>query len=227
MNQPDEQWLDNDTYRAIGHYVVAFSLLIRDMRGAMTWRVTQGGDRTLAELLLGEAMPKAVANAFFGMCRLTATLDRDELRVENILRRNVTRTIEVRNDFAHGDWLIGLPTSLAGHISPEDVEHPTLTRTLPNRSEGPDKVKTLSIETIDALVSDLEELTRLVLEFGCLALGLPVQCRDAGGDWRVSEGEVRVRDVLEAHGGGRGKNQRPATVTRSGPLATSVALIHY
>ena len=215
----------NDAYRAVGRYFVEFSRLIREMRRVMVWRVARGGDTQehLAELLLGEAMPSGIANAFFGMCRLVGALDEDEKRVESRLRDDVKAAIQTRNDFAHGDWFVGAPPSLVPHL--DAIHDPLLRRTIPNRTEGPTKELILSVNEMDERTDDLEALARLVMEFGSLALGLAIVRVDAGGTPRSSFGELRVRDILELHGGG--KKGPAARVLRTGPMAASVYQTRY
>lgn len=227
MDEAEHDRQANDAYRAVGHYVVEFSRLVREMRRVMVWRVARdGGDQeSLVELLLGEAMPSGIANAFFGMCRLMGDLDAQELRVESALRKAVRTAIETRNDFAHGDWFVGAPAGLVPHLDQDAINDPRLARTIPNRSEGPTKELVLSVTVMDKRVAELAALTRLVVEFGGLALGLPLLFLDAEGNRRVSNGELHVRDVLELHGGG--KKGPAAKVVRCGPLAASVWQTRY
>jgi hypothetical protein len=210
--------MDN-AYRAIGRYVVAFSSLMQRMRELLSEHVAGGivGSHE-PELLLGEAMPTALSNAFFGMCRLVADLDENESKVESAIRKRVKTEIEMRNDVAHGDWEVGWFLA----TPPYAVRDPHLIRLLPGRSEGPRKVQSLSVLDIDRLSSRILALLTLVNEFGHLALGLPIMLTlptEGDSPAHVSTGEYRVRDVLVAH---QEKRSGPVTIKRDGPRAREV-----
>jgi hypothetical protein len=208
--------IDN-AYRAIGRYMVAFSSLMQQMREMLSEHVAGGilGSHK-PELLLGEAMPTALSNAFFGMCRLVADLDDNESKVESAIRKRVKTEIEMRNDVAHGDWEVGWFVA----TPPYAVRDPHLIRLLPGRSEGPRKVQSLSVVDIDRLSSRILALLTLVSEFGHLALALPIVLTlPTEGEATLSTGEYRVRDVLVAHQIKRGG---PVTIRRDGPRAREV-----
>jgi hypothetical protein len=205
-------------YRAIGRYVVQFSEVVRLMRDTTCEYVAKGVvDMDLSSMLLGEATPQIIANAYFGMCRLMGELDADELKIESALRNDVKKAIESRNDIAHGDWEIG-NVAFAGDGSNPRIAPPRLVRILPNRSEGPVKVQNLTIQDIDKLTARIEYLLPLIQDFGRLALKLPVHTHDSERP-RTSMGEYRVRDVLVLT---PGKPDRPSKITHSGPHASAV-----
>ena len=134
--------------------MVEFSNLIRDMRERACEYVAKGvPDAYLPNMLLGEAMPSAIANAFFGLCRLAADYDDDEAKIAGKLRSEVTKAIETRNDIAHGDWFIGLMEFRKREegFAPVKPMNPRLIRTIPARTEGPRKIVELSADDIDKL----------------------------------------------------------------------------
>ncbi len=206
----------DDAYRAIGRYVVTFSELVRTMRDIVCQHVAkEAKDFPLPSLLLGEATPQVIANAFFGMCRMDGDFDREEEKVARTLGNEVSKTIHTRNDIAHGDWWIGNIALEEGRKA--RVMPPRLVRTLPARSEGPRKILDLSVEDIDALSDGLDGLLPLIEEFGNLALKQRVFAADESP--RVSAGKYRVRDVLTVTGG---KKSSAAKVARNGPHADRV-----
>jgi hypothetical protein len=118
----DQQRAQDDVFRAIGRYTVHFAFLVGEMRESMGRRITGPvqwvSDRRLFDLVVGSLTAQPMADAFFGICRATTSLDKDEQAIEKLLRRHVLDEIKRRNDFAHGDWL---PTSWqpeGGPLSP-------------------------------------------------------------------------------------------------------------
>jgi hypothetical protein len=200
----------DDAYRAIGRYVVTFSELTKLMRDQACECVAKGVlDMPISSLLLGEATAQVISNAFFGLCRMLGDLDTAEQRVEKVLRNRVNKAIKTRNDLAHGDWYIGLIRLEAGEAKMQPAR---LVRLLPGRTDGPHKVMDLTVDDIDALSDQVEELLPLVEEFGKLALKLPLLL-----DAAVSIRDIRVRDVLTVPAG-RGETQ----VVRDGSRAQDV-----
>ncbi len=217
----------DDAFRAIGRYVVEFSQLLREMREMVAWYVAGGlVDSDIPNMLLGEATAQVISNAFFGMCRMASELDEKEKKVASTLRNELTKAIEARNDIAHGDWWVGMwefrNARPGGKLETPKRLDPRLVRTLPARSEGPQKVLSLSTADLDAMTNRLLELTTLIVEYGKLALQLPVHGLRENDESYPSVKEFRVRDVLVVTGGGRGKNSTPARVVREGPLAARV-----
>lgn len=192
MDNAKHQRQTNDAHRAIGRYVVEFSGLMYYMRCLMAWRLTvTGGDpQELGELVLGEAWPTAIANAFFGMCRYVSEPDKDEERIASTLRSAVTKAIKKRNDIAHGDWWVGVAFS-----RDEDIPDPRLVRIHPVRAEGIAKDMSVPVAELDGLSDSLEALLKLVVVFGHLCLELPVLLKEG-----VSSADLRVRDVLVMDG---------------------------
>ncbi len=212
-----QQWRIDSAYRAIGRYFVEFSLLMQRMREMLGEHVAGGiSGSHKPELLMGEAMPTAIANAFFGMCRLETEFDENELKVASVLSRAVKTEIEMRNDIAHGDWEVGWLSPAA----PYAVRDPHLIRIQPGRVEGPRKVQRLSVQDIDKLASRVIALLALVDEFGHLALGLPILLANPRENGlSVSTGEYRVRDVFVARQQTRGG---PTKIRRDGPRSAEL-----
>ena len=153
--------------------------------------------------MLGESTAQPIANVLFGMCELAGNLDTSETAVANVLRDRVDKTIQRRNDIAHGDWVAWFPGT-----------EPWLTRVRPVR-KPPIKHEDYPPETLDRYSDDIRALRQLVSDFGRLALGLWMLCRDSE-DEPVREcraGELRVSDVLI---------KREGQVVRDGPKARLV-----
>lgn len=217
----------DQAFRALGRYIAEFSALVRIMRQHAASFVVSGSgqevDRHPAEMLLGEAPPNQISSAFFGLCRLAGEFDDDEAKVASTLRKAVLDLIEERNDFAHGDWWIGMKGHKAEQVVSRvglDTLDPMLLRIRPARSEGSRKVTEYSVAILDAKTDHLLSILTLVEEFGKLALGLPLFREEPPSDDAfISVGEYRVRDVLIVKGGGK---KSPAQVVREGPRASEV-----
>jgi hypothetical protein len=181
----------DDAYRAIGRYVVQFSMLVAGMRQIMAHRIGgRGGERrTLIDLVLGSPTAEPIANAFFAMCRELTDLDGDEQAIEKRLRKEVLDACTTRNDIAHGDWLIA--EWVAGD---QETPSPQLVRVKASRQDEPVIQREFSVQEIDDLGTQLETLGNLVWEFGATCTGrypeLPPSSR-------------RVRDSLMIHSDGR------------------------
>jgi hypothetical protein len=211
MDDAEQQREKDNAYRAIGRWIVLFAALMARMRNASLGYFGDGTLRrhTELELLVGEAMPQAIANTFFGLCRLVADYDDNEQAVANALEKKVGEVIKQRTHIAHGDWFIGQLTA----DSPEGALHvrdPILRRVLPGskeRKDVPIKTQQLSVEELDAQCVRLGELLDLVVEFGDLALGgLIVVGED--GEMRDATGMLRVGDVLVIEGAQRARDER-------------------
>jgi len=214
----------DNAFRALGRYIAEFSALVRVMR-QHTASFVVGHDeknRHRAEMLLGEAMPTNISNAFFGMCREAGDFDADEAKVASALRKAVAGIIEERNDFAHGDWWIGMKGHKAeGRVTRTglDTLDPMLLRIRPARSVGSRKLRDFSVMDLDARTDHLLDVLTLVEEFGKLALGLPLFRTHPSDDVVVVVGEYRVRDVLVVEGAGK---RSPARVLREGPRSRDI-----
>ncbi len=174
----------DDSYRAIGRYVVEFSRLVMHMRWGIEKRLNRGGDVGVASLALGEVFANQLTEAFFAICEHVADLNAEEKRIGIRLRKEVRDEIKRRNDFAHGDWSVG-EAAIA--------EDPHLYRIKPGRKEGSSQSKQLPVADIDAASENLHALRQKVAEYGAACLGgYPVDLK--GGI------PVQVRNVLRMKG---------------------------
>lgn len=210
----DRQGQIDEAYRAIGRYVVTFSHLVRDIRELVERRLapTHNDDLALPQIALGGAEAMAISKAFFGMCRRVAQFDDNERRVEKVLRNAVVKTIEERNAISHGDWYVGLrdwPT--------DGVRDPILERFHALRADGHEEEITYSLQRLEEASVVMEDLINNVVEFGRLALDLPVLLTPRGVSC-----DLRVRDVWTARG-----SKADTTISRNGPRAADVAVVRH
>ncbi len=210
----------DDTLRAIGLYYVRFSALIYRMRYVISWRLTRGHDRQeLGELAFAHAQAQHIADSFFAMCRFDGNLDDQEQAVCATLYGAVNDVIAERNNFAHGDWW----TNLLPFEQPADPTAIELIRMQPKRRKGEfADLERWNAEKIDGRSATLHELHEHVVEFGVLALGLPiVAANEQGGGVTIAENrEYRVSDVFTVRAG-KGTGQK-AKVVRNGPKANKI-----
>lgn len=203
MTATDEE--RDDTYRAVGRWVVEFSRLIFIMRLRVIRYVTPEGDQTGAMLALGEATARQIADAFFAICVHSTPLTADEAKVAKRLKRDVVDQISRRNDFTHGDWWVGYPT----HADKEGG--PMLHRVKPGRASGASRVDDMPVETLDEMSDELHELRQHVAEFGDY-------CLHQGDLLEVNGQYIRVKDIFTLGDEG---------VARDGPLATAFKRQYY
>jgi hypothetical protein len=142
------------TYRAIGHYVVEFGLLVFVVRDQLAMHLSGDRPDPLPYIVMGEMTARPLANAFFGGCRRAAmvndpdrqTFTGDDRAVENVLIAETTQQIEFRNDLAHGDWAVN-----AHRFARTQPGVSELLRLRPNRKDGS------HVETIHVSIKDLED----------------------------------------------------------------------
>jgi hypothetical protein len=187
----DSREQQDEAYRAIGRYMVVFSMLIASMRSLMIERLTEPETEAqdLIALAFGSSMAQQIADPFFAMCRAVTNLDESEAQIESLLRRHVNKEIEERNRMAHSDWLIARWTR-------GDIQVPTAARVLVKaRSKEPVQQVNYKPEQIDGLGERAELLRNVVWEFGSICL--------QRGTWNPREGypTVRVRDSLQIEAG--------------------------
>jgi hypothetical protein len=222
MEPSDYQREQGEGYRAIGRYIVSFSELVSEMRNLVAQHI--GGEEkwVLAQMALGEANAMTVANAFFGLCRDAAQFTPVEERVAVAVSNEVNEAIATRNDIAHGDWSVG--DLKLGDAGTYEVMPPRVIRIVPHRKAGPYKMVELAIADLDALSAHLVDLIATVVEFGRLALGMPLYRTFADGTSAVRKGGLRVGDVYAVAGG---KGNTHATLTRDGPQAATLTRVIY
>jgi hypothetical protein len=183
----------DDTYRAIGRYMVEYSQLVHYMRMLMARRLSRGDTTAvLGEIALGEASHFNIAQAFFTMCRHDNDLDDGEKKVESALRGRFVKINESRTDYAHGDWLVGMATETT-------MLPPALVRVRPRSSEPtPEKIKAVPVETLDQESDEIMALLEQVSIFGkvCLEAQIVLAKPPPGSASILPHGALRVRDVL-------------------------------
>jgi hypothetical protein len=186
-------------YRAIGRYVVEFSLMVACMKLDIADRIAEADSRWPAQLVVGEAPAKQISDAFFAVCMSVGELDESERMIVGKIRDRVDKEITRRNDFAHGDWFMAL--------GPPDIENPAslvLTRTKASRRKTPASADGFSSTDLDALTENVIELRRWILDVGDVCLF---------GSERRNSGH-RIRDYFEI--GGKDVKRLPLLGPRSG-----------
>lgn len=180
----EAQLSQDEAHRAIGRYMVEFSMLVRDMREgielALNRQDPEGVDPMIARLALGEAFAAQIANVYFAICEQVTELDDEEQQVAIRLRNKVHDAIKDRNDFAHGDWDLG---------AIQGSEEPSFERTKPGRRAGAWMKVIRPVHEIDAMTEKVLELDTFVVEFGQLCFGIHPLTRYEGVD-------ARVRDIF-------------------------------
>ena len=185
----DDASRDN-AHRAVGHYVVEFSRLMATMRLGLERYLSIEGSRAVPALALGAALPEQLTQSFFAICEHVADLDKGEEKVAIRLRVEVLDEIKRRNDFAHGDWLLGNMR--------EVFDEPILVRVKPGRRKGPVQNRPVSIAEIDAAADEVWVLSQKVTEFGSICLGtFPVGIGKDGIPFKVRQAfRVEGKKVL-------------------------------
>jgi hypothetical protein len=186
MDEAEFQRQKDDAYRALGRYIAEFSRLIYNMRDAIEQRLTRPEDPPLLlPLVFSGAPAAAIANTFFGMCKMLGDLDNDEAAIHKRLFEEVVfKVIPERNNLAHGDWWIGWTAANA-----DEIDTPAYTRAIAREGEGMAWTH-ISVEKLDAQSDRLIELRNLVTEFGLICFGRHILQRTARAP------NLRVRDLF-------------------------------
>ena len=175
----------DEGYRALGRYIATFSLMVKEMRDRMVWRLQRPEDPPLlADLAFGAATAEPISSAFFAMCRLLLLHEADELKTATRLRKLVGEELKLRNDVAHGDWYIGWISVPGGSAEPQLQPH-WVERIKATRKEGP--LAPIS-EDLDARSEELEQLTEFLREYGLVCFGMHGR--------QIAGQPLRVRDVV-------------------------------
>lgn len=172
----------DDTYRAIGRYVVEYSRMLTFMRDKMTYRFARPGEKDALEAALGEMTAYPLTNAFFASCAAIGELDDDERKIGRSLRAQVLEESERRNDIAHGDWTVAQVVN----VEPRQ-NYVELRRLKPAKAREVDQRQELLARTLDEWSDEVHELALMVATFGQFALG-------------IAGGTTRVRDRLAVQG---------------------------
>jgi hypothetical protein len=163
----------DDTYRAIGRYVIEFSRMFSLMRDKMAYRLARSDDTSKPlETAFGEMTANQLTNAFFSTCLNVGDLDDNEQKVGRWLRARVIKEIERRNDVAHGDWYV----TQTVNVQPRR-NNSTLRRLKPARSSDDGEERDIPAETLDQWSDEVHELGLLVAGFGQVALGIDAKRR--------------------------------------------------
>lgn len=200
----------DDVHRAIGRYVVEFSRIIFIMREALIRIVAPNGIYWYAAgLAFGESNASQIANAFFAVCDDRA-LDEDDLKIIRGLEKQVREAIKTRNDFAHGDWWVGIQ-------GPRGMEAPFFERVKPTRRAGPYELRKVSAAELDGLSDALVTLRDWLWEVGAIRRGKhPTQVEDRphpSGIGTLVGPVLRYRDFFVV--------KKDGSIARDGPNATT------
>jgi hypothetical protein len=193
--------IDN-AHRALGHYIAEFSQLIAYMRRYTALRISGVPERELGEIPLGELHAAQISGAFFQLARQTNSFSTDEKAIETWLRNQVRKAAEDRNNYAHGDWWVGLPS----------VADAVLFRIKPRASEPEaGKFERIPADELDDKAEELADLFNLVVVFALVCLEQPaMRAESDDGSWRGLSDPVRLSDLLEKHEG-RVRSKPPKT----------------
>jgi len=182
-------------YRAVGRYVVEFSRLIAWQRLEIEKYLAKDGNLMVPALALGAVPAEQITQSFFAVCEYLAELDEDEKKVARKLRVEVLEEIKRRNDFAHGDWLLGTVF--------EDFPEPVLSRVKPGRKKGAIQRQSLPIPKIEAAADEVYVLRQKVAEFGAICFGTFPVALGQDGSFRVRHAfKVEGKEVLRINPAG-------------------------
>lgn len=161
------------SFRAIGRYVYEFSWLCWDMKQALSSVPGLiGKGYTTIELIAGEMTAAPLANACFAICEDAVRSAPTEVKMIRALRSVILEEISRRNDFMHGDWMIGWVESVGTDRVDGTVEHvvrdlpPTLSRMKPGRS-GVEKMtkEEIPLAELEAEADRIRELRHTFEDF--------------------------------------------------------------
>lgn len=161
MPSDSQLQLDNDTYRALGRFVVAFSRLLYSLETSTIHLFGLGpdGERiTLIEAALAGRTASPIVSAFFSVFfkRWESHLPEEDMQVLKSLRKELDAIVQERNRIMHDAWM---STTVGGDPGP----HP-LTR-IRTRTHGRGiEFESVSYDpgTLDDLAEDADRLSRIV-----------------------------------------------------------------
>ncbi len=182
----------DEAYRAIGRYVVQFSLLVASMRHLLASRLGRDDESAgLLDLGFGSTTAEPITNAFFAMCRTLVKLDeKTEKPIETWLRKHSVDECSRRNDITHGDWVI---ENYAWHGA--EIPVPVLLR-LKASAQDPQGPKEYKPEHIDEFAHEVEVLRRPGLDLRDALTGIEAEGHNMDG-----HPMERVSDALCMEGG--------------------------
>ena len=219
----------DDDLRALGRYIAVFSRLTAVMRfqlARMSTAKLPREDRLgeIYEALMlhtGDMNFDHLANVYSAVADLVGDYDETEQKMAGILRSQLDRFIEIRNDFAHGEWKIGWVGGPVVTFGPDGMTGgvplpASLTRTKARRKGSKTSSADYSAQEINALSDKLARLGCEVYDWGRLVEGFAFVFPEDGS--MSPEHEVRVARPNEVYA------LRGKTLTRTGPLAHLVGL---
>jgi hypothetical protein len=174
----------DDTYKAIGRYVVLFSEIVANMRNLLATRIAgqEDDERDLVEFSFGGLTAEPTANAFFAACRALAEMDKGEQAIEACLRKAVLEEIKRRNDLLHGDWIV----DEFGDSGARAILH----RVKAGSVKEPFRFSEYTAEQIEEMCAEADALRKVVFMFAHVALR-------PHGDDAYAWAPARIRDAFE------------------------------
>jgi hypothetical protein len=185
----------DDEYRALGRFAYEFSRLVHHLRYQLA-RLTMAAacspfsmGRQLDALLLhtGDMNADHLADVYFAVAERVGDYTPEEGKVARRLRTNVSEFIAMRNDFFHGEWMIGWSYTVGIEIPgtgersvTSGIFNPTVSRTKAKRSTTKHSVEIVRAADLNALSNDLQVLRSAVIEWGRLVEGLAVPDESEG-----------------------------------------------
>lgn len=236
----------DEAYRAIGRFAYEFSRMTWHMR----WQLAQitlrevpqqaRGEHTFSAVQLhtGEIGAAMLSDTFFGVAEMMCGYDVDEARMATWLRKQLTPWITMRNDFFHGEWLIGWVSGgsmVLGGDSPglRDATPipPTLTRSKAGRSGG-DKIRPMkfTVEELEAKADEFQDLRRMIADWGWIASGSAFSWKAAGELTQPTDHPGVATVSLEALPAVRHRDVyviRDKVPVREGPLASEIGTYRF
>jgi hypothetical protein len=156
-----QQTLNDNTFKALGHFVVEFSGLLNALEYA-TLLLIGPGVSAVGNLLLKAALADRTAfpimSSFFSVFfqRWTGQLTDDDTKIMKCLRKEITHLIEKRNRLMHDVWMY---KAVGGDPGPHDMVRHRI------RAHGGGvefETESLGPPDLEALASDAKRLTEVV-----------------------------------------------------------------
>jgi hypothetical protein len=105
LGEPDRAAQVNSIYQALGRFLVEFSRVMMAMEGGLICAV--GGEQRAARAIVAELTADPLAKAWRSATVETGELSDDEREVLKGLATQISTLIILRNDWAHGMWMVG------------------------------------------------------------------------------------------------------------------------
>jgi hypothetical protein len=106
----EQQILNDKTFRALGHFVVAFSGLLNALENATLFLIgpgISGPGNILLRAALADRTASPIAACFFSVFfqRWSDQLTEDDIKIMKCLRKEISLLVEKRNRLMHDVWL--------------------------------------------------------------------------------------------------------------------------